>query len=164
MIITEYLIKNKWTTKVPKSYTDKLLKTRQVSDLKNVPNVTPYLSNSWDRMDEYHSLDSSKVTEKDFIQFFAIIFKKAKVKTFSDAQHLPEYHINSIYKCSSSGHYGCWQVDLWGGFFHAMGMYGQSFYLPFIPQELNKFVGSKKEELYERRFNWLQEKFKEIYG
>lgn len=44
---------------------------------KKVPRSLPYLSHNWDRMDEYHQLNSS-VNELDVVTWFAVIFKRLK--------------------------------------------------------------------------------------
>lgn len=124
-----------------------------------VPNHTPYLSNSWDRMDEYHSLNSS-VTEEQFATWWAVVFKRGKIKTLEDALKFPKYELLCITQSNESGFYGCWTVDLYGGYFGTMGMYIQSFYLEYFPENLNN---TAKKTNKRDRFNYIQELIKKYY-
>lgn len=117
-----------------------------------IPKYTPYLSNNWDRMDEYHTLDSKSVTEEDFATWWATVFKRGKVKTLQDALKLPKYELNHITRSDDSSYHGSWQVDLYGGMFGCMGMYQSSnFYMDWFPREI-----LKGKDTNQKRFDYIQ--------
>ena len=122
-----------------------------------IPNTTPYLSNRWDRLDEYHTL--TDVAELEFATWWAVIFKKGKIKTLQDALNLPKYTLNYITKSEDSSYHGSWQVDLYGGMFGKMGMYQSSdFYMDWFPREI-----LKGKDTNQKRFDYLKELIKKYY-
>jgi hypothetical protein len=117
-----------------------------------IPKYTPYLSNRWDRLDEYHTLNSKEVTEKDFATWWAVVFKRGKVKTLESALKLPKYELNYITRSVDSGYHGSWQVDLYGGMFGCMGMYQSSdFYMEWFPREI-----LNGKDTNQKRFDYIQ--------
>ena len=119
--------------------------------MKKIPNVTPYLSNRWDSIDEYHTLGKN-VTEEDFATWWAVVFKKAKIKSLGQALGLQKYELNYITKSDSSSWYGSWEVDLYGGMFGAIGMYRSiDFYMDWFDRDV--LFG---DDTNEKRFNYIQ--------
>lgn len=116
-----------------------------------------YLPTTWDRMDEYNSLDHT-VTEDQFIDWFATIFINLKVTNFEQAKDVQVYQILNLAHANPVTFYGNWQTDLYGGMFNTLGMYTQGFYLPFLPKEI--FQNYKN---LEARFDWIYAKVKEKY-
>ena len=124
-----------------------------------IPNHTPYLSNRWDRMDEYHTLDSDKVTEKDFATWWAVVFKEGKVTTLELALRLQKYELNYITKSDDSSYHGSWQVDLYGGMFGCMGMYQSSdFYMDWFPRDV-----LNGKDTNQKRFDYIASLIKKHY-
>ncbi len=136
---------------------------------KNIPKYTPYLSNRWDRMDEYHTLDSEKVSEKDFATWWAVVFKRGKVQTLEDAISLPKYSLNNITRSDDSSYYGSWEVDLYGGMFHCLGMYPSTdFYMDYLPDDIfRKYyktpAWTDKSSTRQERFDFIMELIQKYY-
>lgn len=117
-----------------------------------IPRNTPYLITRWDPIDEYHTLNSKVVTEKDFATWWAVVFKRGKVKTLEDAINLPRYTLNNITKSNPSSYYGHWTIDLYGGMFGCMNMYICSdFYMDWFPRDI-----LEGEDTKQKRFDYIQ--------
>lgn len=129
--------------------------------IKKIPNNTPYLSNRWDRIDEYHTLHSKEVTEEEFAQWWAVVFKKGKIKTLEDALRFQKYSLCYITKSNESSFYGSWQIDLYGGFFGCMGMYlSNDFYMPWIPKNI---LNRRDKNVLKDRFEYIINLIKKYY-
>lgn len=116
-----------------------------------IPRNTPYLITRWDPIDEYHTLNSRVITEKDFAKWWAVVFKRGKVKTLEDAINLPRYTLNNITKSNPTS-YGHWTIDLYGGMFGCMGMYICSdFYMDWFPRDI-----LDGEDTKQKRFDYIQ--------
>lgn len=122
-----------------------------------MPKSLPYLRNSWDRLDEYHSMDSN-VTEEDFINWFSVIFNKLKIHTWKDCLNIQPYQVLGIAHKNPVNFYGNFETDLIGGMFGICGMYTQGFHLDFLPKET--FHYSKN---LQARFDWIYGKCRERY-
>jgi len=128
------------------------------------PTHLPYLRNSWDRMDEYHTLDS-EVTEDQVIEWFAVLFKTFNVKELKDVLNIQQYQLLNLAGKNSGGFYGTFEVDFLGGMFHTMSMYQQNFYHPMFPKCFQSYASSKKKnnEMLKERFEWIMNKVNEKY-
>jgi len=130
-----------------------------MNETKKIPNSTPYLYNTWDRLDEYHTLDSDKVTEEEFATWWAVVFKKGKIKTLENALKFPKYELNHITRSDDSSFYGSWEVDLYGGMFGCMGMYQSTdFYMDWFPREI--LIG---KDTNQKRFDYIQSLINKYY-
>lgn len=100
-------------------------------------------------MDEYYTLD--KVSERDLLGFFKLLFVKNKIKKFEDLNNLSKWQILSTFKSDSEAN-----LDIIGGCFGILGYYIQDFMQKIFQKSVR---GSEKDK--PKRFEWLQNKIKE---
>lgn len=113
-----------------------------------IPNYPPYLPNRYDLLDQCYQLRSEEVSEISFAEWWAVVFKKAKIKTLQSALNLQKYNLNFITKCDDG-----WQTDLYGTMFGAMGMYkSDDFYMPWFNREV-----LKGEDTLQKRFDYINQ-------
>ena len=104
-----------------------------------------YLPTRYDRIDEYHRL-TQDVSKEDFILFLKPIIGKCKsFKDFNPTDH----QIDKIANRRADD-----LCDIVGGFFGKLGLYRQSFYNDWLPEDLRPCL-IKDKNLCERRFNWV---------
>ena len=125
----------------------------------NIPKYLPHLSNHYDRMDEYHEIDP-EVTKDQVITWFAVCFKKFKVKEFKDIQEVREYQLLALARVNPGGYYGVFETDFWGGMFNTLGMYTASFYRDWMPKNLQR----SSEKVIRGRFNYLMQEVIFMFG
>ena len=133
-----------------------------MTTIKKIPKYrTPYLKHRYDRIDEYHTLDSD-ISEEEFATWWAVVFGKGKIKTLEDALSLPKYKLNYITRENEDGYYGNWVVDLYGGFFGCMGLYFTSdFYMPWFPRK--ELCKGTEKNLKVKRFEYIQSLIKKYF-
>ena len=119
----------------------------KIKNANRIPRETPYLRNHWDRLDEYYTLDSS-LKEEDFAKWWAVVFKRGKIKTLEDALNLPKYLFNNITRTNSDDN---WTTDLYGGYFNCFGYYlSCDFYMEWFPRDI-----LKGKDTLQKRFNYI---------
>lgn len=131
-----------------------------------IPRYIPHLSVTQDSMDDYYELDKI-VTEFDFATWWAVVFKRGKIKNLKDVRNFPKYKLNYI--CRTESNYdGNWCEDLFGGMFNVMGLYPFSYHhLEYLPKPIfGKYWLNTEhtESTAQQRFDFILGLIDKYYG